>query len=230
MHVIERPITIHYEDSDKGTVFGEFFTDPPEEDILYYLEEHYDKGEIIKAGHYALFRRATLLSQPENEKVYSLGDHVAVRSETNDWFICVISEIKDPSKEVKVRFMRKSGQYFLLSKKLEKWFPKSATFHRCSMSPIDNRMHYSFDAINIKGICDKIKTYTRQRLQNGPPYLQITAQMNATKRKLLILIKNSIARNYVSHKVLMYLIEDNCCKRLCVTKSIFFINCIHKTA
>ena len=54
--------------------------------------------------------------QPENEKVYSLGDYVAVCSETNDWFMCVISEINDPSKEVKVRFMRKSGQYFLLSK------------------------------------------------------------------------------------------------------------------
>ena len=26
VHVIERPITVHYEDSDKGTVFGEFFT------------------------------------------------------------------------------------------------------------------------------------------------------------------------------------------------------------
>ena len=44
---------------------------------------------------------------------------LAVGSETNDWFMCVISEIDDPSKEVKVRFMRKSGQYFLLSKKLE---------------------------------------------------------------------------------------------------------------
>ena len=59
------------------------------------------------------------MSQPENVKVYSLGDYVAVRSETNDWFMCVISEINDPSKEVKFRFMRKSGQYFLLSKKLE---------------------------------------------------------------------------------------------------------------
>ena len=63
----------------------------------------------------------------------------------NDWFICVISEINYPSKEVKVRFMRKSGQYFLLSKKLEKWFPKSAVFHRCSIRSIDNRMRYSFD-------------------------------------------------------------------------------------
>ena len=27
VHVIERPITVHYEDSDKGTVSGEFFTD-----------------------------------------------------------------------------------------------------------------------------------------------------------------------------------------------------------
>ena len=108
-----------------------------------------------------LLRRATLLSQPENEKVYSLGDYVSVCSETNDWLMCVISEINDPSKEAKVRSMRKSEQYFLLSNKLEKWFPKSAIFHRSSIPSIDNCMHYSFDAIDIKSICDKIKTYTR---------------------------------------------------------------------
>ena len=108
-----------------------------------------------------LLRRATLLSQPKNGKVYSLGDYVAVCSETTDWFMCVISERNDPSKEVKVRFMRKSRQNFLLSKKLEKWLPKSAIFHRRSIPSIDNRMHYSFDTIDIKGICDKIKTINR---------------------------------------------------------------------
>ena len=90
-----------------------------------------------------------------------MGDYVAVRSETSDWFRCVISEINDPSKQVKVRFMRKSGQYFLLSKKLEKWFPKPAIFHKCSIPSIDNRMRYSFHAIDTKDICDNIKTYTR---------------------------------------------------------------------
>ena len=44
VHVIERPITVHYEDSDKATVFGEFFTDRPSTDILYYPEERDDKG------------------------------------------------------------------------------------------------------------------------------------------------------------------------------------------
>ena len=34
VHVIERPITVHYEDSDKGTVFGEFFTGRPSIDIF----------------------------------------------------------------------------------------------------------------------------------------------------------------------------------------------------
>ena len=92
------------------------FTDRPCIDILYYPEERDDKGEIIKLTM-VLLRRATLSSQPENRKVYSLGDYVAVRSETNDWIMCVISEINDPSEEVKVRFMRKSGQYFLLNKK-----------------------------------------------------------------------------------------------------------------
>ena len=110
VHVIERPIIVRNEDSDKG----EFFTDRPSIDILYYPGERDDKGELIEAGHYVLPRIAT----------YSLGDYVAVCSETNDWFMCVISEINDPSKEVKVRFMRKSGQYILRSKKLEKGVPK----------------------------------------------------------------------------------------------------------
>ena len=122
-HVLERPITVHYEDSDKGTVFGKFFTDRPGIDILYYPGKRDDKGELIKAGHYVLLRRATLLIQHENEKFYSLGDYVAVRSETNDWFMCVISEINDPSNEVEVKFMKKSGWYFFPDKKLEKWFP-----------------------------------------------------------------------------------------------------------
>ena len=61
VHVVQRPITVHCKDSDKGTVFGI--------DILYYPEECDDKGELIKAGHYVLLRRGTLFSQPENEKV-----------------------------------------------------------------------------------------------------------------------------------------------------------------
>ena len=128
---------------------------------LHYPEEREDKRELIKAGHYVLLRRATLLCQPENRKVYSLGDYVAVDSETIDWFMCVISEVNNPSKEVKVRFIRKSGQYFLLSKKLEKWSPKSAIFHSCSVPSIDNRMRNFFDAIDFKSICDKMKIYTR---------------------------------------------------------------------
>ena len=62
VHVIERPITVHYEDSDKGTVFGEFFTDRLSIDIFNYPEERDDKRELIKVGYYVLLRKATLLS------------------------------------------------------------------------------------------------------------------------------------------------------------------------
>ena len=71
--MLERPITVHYEDSDKGTVFGEFFTDRSSIDIVYYPEERDDKGQLMKTEHYVILRRVTL-SQPENEKVYFLGD------------------------------------------------------------------------------------------------------------------------------------------------------------
>ena len=133
------------------------------------------------------------MSQPENGKVYSLTDYVAVCSETIDWFMCVISEVNDPSKEVKVRFMRKSGQYFLLSKKLKKWFPKSAIFHRSSVPSIDNRMRKSFDAINIKSICDKMK-HTLER-----DFMMDIHICN--KKEVVDIEKNSIACSCVSHKL-----------------------------
>ena len=107
----------------------------PSIDILYYPEERDDKGELIKAG---------LLSQPENEKVYSLGDCVPVCSETTDWFMYVMSEINDPSKEVKVRFMKKSGQYILLGKNLGKVVPKVSNISQMlhTIPSIDNPMRY----------------------------------------------------------------------------------------
>ena len=40
VHVIKRLITVHHEDSDKGTVSGEFFTDRPNIDILYHPEKN----------------------------------------------------------------------------------------------------------------------------------------------------------------------------------------------
>ena len=62
VHIIERPITVHNKDSDKGSVFGEFFIDLPSIEIPYYPEERDDKGELIKAVHYMLLRRVALLS------------------------------------------------------------------------------------------------------------------------------------------------------------------------
>ena len=100
-----------------------------------------------------LLRRATLLNQPENVS-FILWVTMLLFAQKQLIGLCVTSEINDPSKEVKFKFMRKSGQYLLLSKKLKNWFPESAILHRCSIPSIDNRMHYSFDPIDIKGICD----------------------------------------------------------------------------
>ena len=60
------------------------------------------------------------MGQPENEKVYSLGDYVAVHSETNDWFVCVISEISDPSKEVKIQVYGEIWEV-LLATEVKSW-------------------------------------------------------------------------------------------------------------
>ena len=62
-HVIERPITVYYETQTKALNLDNFLLIAPAQTLRD------DKGELIKAGHYVLLRRATLLSQPENEKV-----------------------------------------------------------------------------------------------------------------------------------------------------------------
>ena len=43
--------------------------------------------------------------------ILCVTDYAAVCSETTDWFMYVMSEINDPSNEVKVRFMKKSNNY-----------------------------------------------------------------------------------------------------------------------
>ena len=70
--------------------------------------------------------------------------------------MCVIIKINNPSKEVKVRFMKKTGQ-------LEKVVPKVSNISQMvhARPSIDNRMRHSFDTIDIKSICDKIRTLDR---------------------------------------------------------------------
>ena len=76
----------------------------------------------------------------------------------------VMSEINDPSKEAKSRFMKKFGRYILLSKKLiGKVVPKVSNISQMlhTIPSTDNPMRYSFDTIDIKSIFDKIKTLDR---------------------------------------------------------------------
>ena len=89
--------------------------------------------------------------------------------------------------------MRTSGQYFLLTKMLEKWFPKSAVFHRCSVPSIDNRMRNSPNAIDTKSICDKMK-HTLDRDFKMDLHI-------CNKNEVVDTEKNS---SCVSHKLLMH--------------------------
>ena len=97
--------------------------------------------------------------------------------------MCVISEINDPSKEVKVRFMRKSGQYFLPSKKLEKWFPKSAIFHRCSIPSIKERnvqfALYASVGQTWDTMCHIVSIFCVSSMKDKPYQLDLTPQITS---------------------------------------------------
>ena len=54
---IERTITVHCEDSDIGTVFGEFFNDCSSTDILYYPEKRDDITCYLREQHCSVNRK-----------------------------------------------------------------------------------------------------------------------------------------------------------------------------
>ena len=49
MHVLERPIVVHFENQDKTIEFGEFFNSQPYH-ILYYPEEKDEQGQEKEQG------------------------------------------------------------------------------------------------------------------------------------------------------------------------------------
>ena len=51
VHAMERPITVYCEDSDKGSVFGEFFTDCSCTGILYCPEKRDDITCYLREQH-----------------------------------------------------------------------------------------------------------------------------------------------------------------------------------
>ena len=95
--------------------------------------------------------------------VSSVGDYVAVRLGKSTWYMAIITEDDNETKEVKVKFMEKSGSLFAFSDEEEKWVSVSTIIHKCSVACMDTRMRYSFDAIDIRHIHEKMKLKMKAR-------------------------------------------------------------------
>ena len=75
----------------------------------------------------------------------------------------IITEDDNETKEVKVKFIEKSGTLFAFSDEEEKWVSVSTIIHKCSVPCMDTRMRYSFDAIDIRHIHEKMKLKMKSR-------------------------------------------------------------------
>ena len=132
--------------------------------ILYYEEEIDEEGKQQKAGHYNLLKRVTSLTQGTSDAVVSsVGDYVAVRLGKSTLYMAIITEDDNETKEVKVKFMEKSGTLFAFSDEEEKWVSVSTIIHKCSVPCMDTPMRYSFNAIDIRHIHEKIKLKMKLR-------------------------------------------------------------------
>ena len=122
------------------------------------------KKESKKAGHNNLPKRMTSLTHGTSDAVVSsVGDYVAVRLGKSTWYMTIITEDDNETKEVKVKFMEKSGSLFAFSDEEEKWVSVSTIIHECSVPCMDTRMRYSFDAIDIRHIHEKMKLKMKAR-------------------------------------------------------------------
>ena len=162
--VLERTTVVHYKGSDKTTTFEEYFSSQPAIHILYYEEEIDEEGKQQKAGHYNLLKRVTSLTQGTSDAVVSsVGDYMAVRLGKSTLYMAIITEDDNETKEVKVKFMEKSGTLFTFSDEEEKWVSVSTIIHKCSVSCMDTQMRYSFDAIDIRHTHEKMKLKMKLR-------------------------------------------------------------------
>ena len=84
---------------------------------------------------------------------------MAVRFGKSKWYMAIITEVDNETEEVKLNFMEKTGKLFEFSEEEEKWLAMSTIIHKCSVPSMDGRMRYSFDAIDIRLITEKMKSY-----------------------------------------------------------------------
>ena len=74
---------------------------------------------------------------------------MAVRLGKSTWYMAIITEDANGTKEVKVKFMEKSRALFAFSDEEEKSVSVSTIIHKCSVPCMDTRMRCSFDAIKF---------------------------------------------------------------------------------
>ena len=92
------------------------------------LRKKDEQGQQKRAGHYDLLRGVRC-------QVYSIGDFVAVRAGKSKWYMAIISELDNDTKELK---------------------SMSTIIHKCSVPCMDGCMRYSFGAVDIKNIWEKL--------------------------------------------------------------------------
>ena len=65
--------------------------------------------------------------------------------------------LDNDTEEDKLNFMERSRSLFSFSDEEEKWVSMSTIIHKCSVRCMNDRMRYSFDAVDIKNILEKMR-------------------------------------------------------------------------
>ena len=140
VHIVQRPIVVHYEYTGTSQMFGETYQDPSDDKNCIHLLYYPDKPG--QAGHYDILVPLAL----------AVGDFVAVQLAKRKWYMAQITNIDGG--EIEVKYMKQSADKFIFSDEAESWVGRDQIIHKCKVPEIRHRERYEFANRDIARISD----------------------------------------------------------------------------
>ena len=159
VHIIKRPIAVHYMGTNKNTLFGEAYQESAD---TVHLLNYPDRGQN-SPGHYDLL--VSEVEEDKSTKLPKVGTYVIIQKGKTIWYPGLVMDVDNDANEIEVKFMYPSGNKrnkFNFGNADPMWCPVENVVLECEAPACDQRELYSFQDNAINTI-DKLMNDMKQQ-------------------------------------------------------------------
>ena len=159
VHVVKRPIAVHYPGTDKSTLFGEAYQKSAD---TVHLLSYPDKGRN-SPGHYDL-----LFYEGEEDKpteLLKVGSYVIIRTGKTVWCLGLVMNADNDGNEIEVKFIyssRNKHNKFNFGNADPVWCPVENVVLVCESPVCDQKELYSFQDNTVNMVEQIMNSMKRQ--------------------------------------------------------------------